>query len=136
MKNPTVELIHSGGEAQLGFDGLLGMDALRRFTLTLDAGNNRLWVKANGAVDQAFRYNRSGIVNGPVQGRAGIVAVIPDSPAEKAGLRVGDVLLHPHGETISDLMWQLSDAPGTVIEIQVERNGQRIPARLVLAELI
>jgi hypothetical protein len=64
--------------------------------------------------------------------------LIPGSPAEKAGMRAGDVLLEVAGTTLaslraySDLLKTL--APGQSVPVVFERDGQRHQARVVLAD--
>ncbi len=137
MKNPAVQLISPDEfDTAREVDGVVGLDTLRRLTLSIDNGDNAVWVKANGAVDQPFRYNRSGIQLGRVNGRMGVAAVAPGSPAALAGLQPGDVILTPNGQDGAAFQWSLTDAPGTVIEFAVRRDGAVKPMRLVLAELL
>jgi predicted aspartyl protease len=137
MKDPVVHLIGPDEpDTAREVDGVIGLDTLRRLSMSIDNGDNALWVKANGAVDQPFRYNRSGIQLGQVNGRMGVAAVAPGSPAAAAGLQPGDVILTPNGRSGADFQWSLFDAPGTVIEFAVRRDGAVKPIRLVLAELL
>jgi predicted metalloprotease with PDZ domain len=117
-------------------DGLLGLEALRRLDLFIDAGANALWIRPNGLVGQAFRYNRSGMALGSVQGRLAVVRVQPGSPAETAGLAVGDLIILPDSMTAGALRHALSDEPGVVITFQAARDGKVFPVRLVLRDLI
>jgi len=65
-----------------------------------------------------------------------VTQVEPDSAAEKAGLKQGDVLLSIDGETVADSAALAADiagrAPGTEVELEVWRNGKKrqIEARL------
>lgn len=137
MKNPVVHLI-SPDEPDIAreVDGVLGLDTLRRLSMSIDNGDNAFWIKPNGAVDQPFRYNRSGIELGRIDGRMGVAAVTPGSPAAVAGLQPGDVILTPKGQDGPGFQWSLFDEPGTVLEFAVRRDGAVKPVRLVLAELL
>ncbi len=55
--------------------------------------------------------------------------VMPDSPAQKAGLKVGDVLLSSQQQAISN--WQqwvelIQASAGKSLNIEIERNGERL----------
>jgi hypothetical protein len=137
LKGPPVHLIDpSESNLARATDGVIGLDTLRRFTMSIDFGQQALWLKPNATVDQPFRYNRSGIQLGRIDGRMGVAAVAPGSPAATAGLQPGDVILTPNGESGPVFQWSLYDAPGTVLEFAVRRDGAVKPVRLVLAELL
>jgi len=67
-----------------------------------------------------------------------IASVTPNSPASRAGLKQGDVVTGVNGqpvETGSDLQVVVSeDAPGTKIQLDVERNGQPEKIDLTVGE--
>ncbi|MDP2506803.1 DegQ family serine endoprotease [Oceanobacter sp. 3_MG-2023] len=58
-----------------------------------------------------------------------VAQVVPDSPAEQAGLKNGDIITRFNGETIylsSDLPHQVGRVrPGTEVRIDLVRNGKR-----------
>ncbi len=66
-----------------------------------------------------------------------IRGVTEGQPAEKAGLRAGDILVRLDGEKLedrSDLMRVLSaKRPGEEITVEVKRNGKAVKARVTLA---
>ena len=133
IPNPVVGLIDpEAHNAETEMDGLIGMETLRRFALSFDAGENALFVKPNAALRQPFHYNRSGMTFRVQEGRRVVASLVAGAPAAKAGLQVGDII----EKTGSDFAWRLRDVPGAVIEFEMERSGQRQPVRLVLAELI
>src|SRR5580704_10793574 len=77
-------------------------------------------------------------VNGSPAG-AGIVAVIPGGPADRAGLRAGDVIMSLGQDPIPDAA-ALTEAlatrdPGQTVAVTVDRGGQTITRQLELAEL-
>jgi len=137
MKDPVVHLIDPQMiDTSFYADGWIGLETLRRMSLLIDAGSNSLWMKPNGAVGQAFRYNRSGMGLGLRDNVLRIVRLSPGSPAAGAGLAVGDVILPPADTTPRAFRYSLTDQPGRVLEFHVERGGKVSPVRLVLQDLI
>ncbi|MFN7940248.1 MAG: M28 family peptidase [Thermoanaerobaculia bacterium] len=78
--------------------------------------------------------------SGPPAGKTGvpIAAVRPGGPAEKAGMKRGDLLVGLAGKQIRDLedfMFILRSAkPGQKTTVVVERDGQRLELEVVLGE--
>jgi carboxyl-terminal processing protease len=75
-------------------------------------------------------------------GYIGIISVLPDSPAEKAGLRFGDVLEKIAGFSTSQMAIEqaqvlLSGEPGAVVKLSVIRSGKQEPQdmEITLAKL-
>lgn len=72
---------------------------------------------------------------------AKIVSVIPDTPAERAGLEVGDILVRADGHELQGIKSELilnlirGDA-GTPVYIEVERNGEIIGFNMIREEII
>jgi hypothetical protein len=135
---PVVHLTDPFNPPGDGGDGVLGMDVLRRFTLSTDPVGKALWVKPNAAVNDPFRYNRAGFEArfGP-DGRAEVRVVTAGGPAARAGLMAGDGLPDiVDGRDLARFDWVLTDGPGTTLEFQAERNGSRFPVKLVLEELL
>lgn len=62
--------------------------------------------------------------------------IMPDSPAEEAGLERGDVILEFEGERIDDMSsfrWNVaSTTPGTEVELLVLRDGQELTKTVVI----
>lgn len=76
-------------------------------------------------------------LNGP--GGALVSEVSPDSPAAKAGIKRGDVILKLNGEPVNsanDLRLRISQtAPGTSVKLQISRDGKAQDVAVVLGEL-
>jgi S1-C subfamily serine protease len=67
-----------------------------------------------------------------------ITGVREDSPAARAGLRSGDVIVSFGGKEIADLYaftYALQEhQPGDQVEVVVSRDGERVTVTAVLAE--
>jgi serine protease Do len=67
-----------------------------------------------------------------------IANVVGDSPAAKAGLKVGDVITAVNGTNVDDVntfrLQVAGFAPGTTVHLKVERNGQTLDLPVTLSE--
>jgi len=74
----------------------------------------------------------------PTEGGVRLTGVREDSPAERAGLRAGDVIVEFGGRAVTDLYaftYALQDhEPGDVVVVTVLRDGQRLSFRAMLGE--
>jgi len=71
-------------------------------------------------------------------GYISVISTLPDSPAEKAGLHIGDVLEKIAGFTTGQMAIEqaqllLSGDPGTVVKLSVIRRGKTEPQEMELA---
>jgi serine protease Do len=67
-----------------------------------------------------------------------VAQVTPDSPASKAGLKVGDVITSINGDAVEDVnsfrLVVAGFAPGTKIDLKVSRDGRTIDVPVTLTE--
>src|SRR5207342_2476200 len=74
-----------------------------------------------------------------IKGNQGVVIqeVLKDEPAEKAGLRRGDIIVEYEGQPVSDLQkfrLKVADTPsGTKVNVVVLREGRRVPVQVTLS---
>ena len=116
-------------------DGLLGIQLLRRFTLGFDAPASTLWLKPNDHLADPFNYDHSGLTWDFKDGATVVVSVSPRSPAEAAGVKVGDKLagLDTRPKAMA-FERRLSGQPDTELAFDVERGGARTPVKMVLKD--
>jgi len=68
----------------------------------------------------------------------GLPAVVPDSPADQAGIKEGDVILKLNGDTIdqsnSFLKLLSKYSPGDEVELTIMRDGENTILKVKLGE--
>ena len=79
-----------------------------------------------------------GVRGAPDDGEAKISEVFPDTPASRAGLKVGDVVTRFHGEAVTDFS-SLTDKvsklnPGTSVIVIIRRDEQLLELKLVIGK--
>lgn len=143
LSDLLVSVAAAGGGvfAQSDLAGNIGTEILRRFTVTLDVPDGKLFLQPNAAFSTPFIYNRAGMSALPSGDRWTVPSVVPGSPAADAGIMAGDVVISVNGRAPGDLganglhdAWYA--APGTVVQVVLERNGRRFTKSLTLRDLI
>lgn len=117
--------------------GNLGMGFLKRFTVSFDGPRKRIYFEPNAAIEAPDPYNRAGLQMEEQADGAHVVAVLPASPAFRAGLRIGDVVMSANGQSFSygqafDVMFL---RPGGT-ELALRVRGRRHVVRLILHDVI
>jgi len=127
FERPIVTLGNPADSNQDGtddIDGVIGFELIRRLNFLHHPGRKRLYIKPSQALHDVYRYDRAGIEIDAVDGVLRVVWVRPGGPAAGAGLVVGDKVMGWRGKDgYYGLVWALTGAPGTRVEIQVERAG-------------
>jgi hypothetical protein len=85
-------------------DVSIGVNALSHFNLIFDVGGKRMWMRPNASYGDAFRHRLVGVAwRTPVRsGALEVSSVQTNSPAEKAGLKRGDVIVRINGAEATD----------------------------------
>ncbi|MFG0275806.1 MAG: aspartyl protease family protein [Phycisphaerales bacterium] len=119
----------------------LGYGALRHFRMTFDqrTGLVRFEKPGDGPVTFEGRRGTGMLIAPPVEGRPEVASVTPGSPADRAGVRVGDVLLAIAGEAVDasvfgSLRSRMEAAEG--LEITLERDGAAFTVTLTSETLL
>ena len=140
---PALRVLEDGERALStpGLAGNIGAAVLSRFVVTFDHAQAAVWLAPNASFGAPFDIDRSGLrIHAGARG-FDIVAVMAGSPADEAGLRVGDVVVAVDGVPATDIplhaqrrAWQASPA-GTRVDVRVERAGDDIDAAFTLRDL-
>lgn len=125
-------------------NGIVGNSILGRYNVFIDYNKSMLYLKPNRKYRKNFKYDKSGLTiaaTGADLKSFIIQRVAPNSPAEEAGLRQGDLIKNMKGipssfYTLAAINSALSSKVGKVIKIVVSRNGVRLKKKLKLRELI
>ena len=108
LREPIITLSGSpdGSLADPRHAGVLGMDVLRRFKLTLDTSRGRMLLEKSSAFREPFDYDASGLRVQP-QGAdlttLEVRRVTPGSAGAQAGLQAGDVILAVDGRPVGEI---------------------------------
>ena len=108
--------------------GLLGSDILRRFNIILNYDKRDIHLLPNKHFKDAFDYTYSGIELYLINGQILVGDVAKGSPAEKAGLLEGDVVVSIN-RNFSQNLTQMKAAlqqPGAKTKIIVQRGGNLV----------
>jgi hypothetical protein len=138
-----LSLNKAGATATSSKAGLIGPDVLKQFTFICDYVRGRLIFEKNLNFGTHDHYDRSGMWISQKRDAFEVFDVIPGGPADRAGLKVGDVILAVNGKSTAQLVltsirdqWKNGD-PGTEIRLQLRNAaGQKREATLVLRDLV
>lgn len=131
--DPIVGIIQASAGALAGeeYAGSIGNQVLERFVCTFDFERHRLYLSSSARAAERDRFTRVGAILARSGDTVTAVQVLAGSPAERAGLRVGDVVRTIDGRaatswTIDGLRerFESSDGSGAVI-FGVARGDRR-----------
>jgi len=119
-------------------DGLLGYSFLKHYRIALDYPRRLLWLDPSRG-DVAGRleeYSHPGLQLENVGGEVRVFAVAEGSPAARAGILAGDVLVALDDESVVGLdvvtvARRLEGAPGTTLLLRLRRGPREWTCRLV-----
>jgi serine protease DegQ len=125
----------SGGSLGIGFAIPVSMAKQVMEQLVKTGRVNRGWL---GVQMEEIAPERAKQLGLPDQTGALVAAVVPGGPAERAGLRAGDVVRIIHGKPIADSGTLLREitalAPGQTAELTIWRNGKEQQVKLEVGQ--
>ena len=122
--------------------GSVGMGVLSRFDMCVDYGGGKLYLKKNKDFSKSFEYDLSGMrVDADGEMRFNVTHVIANSPASKAGLKVGDQVISIQGEKLTNknfnkLLRIFLEKEGRRVKMEILQSGERKEVSLILSRLI
>ena len=124
--------------------GLIGNYILSKFTLIFDYYNEKLYLNPNRSYSDKLRYDRSGIqcvASGPNLNVFTVHYILPDSPADKAGVLVGDEILSINGRAtkllpLSGVNRMFRKKVGKRMKVKVLRGEEKLKLSFYLEELL
>lgn len=125
-------------------NGIVGNQLLSRFNLIIDYVRETAYLRANRKWKRSFRYDRSGltvIASGRRLHTFNVIGIVPGSPADEAGLAIGDVILEANGRTgiflnLPGLLRLFQKKTGKRIRLRVRRGEEVLEFEFRLRQLI
>jgi hypothetical protein len=121
----VVAYLSNGETAGADFSGNIGQSILKQFNVTFDAMRGRLYLEKNSNWGKPGIFNRAGVILGKGDQGETVMTVLPGSPAESAGLHVGDVITAIDQKPPEDLSEQPAflQPEGTVVDLTAKREA-------------
>ena len=118
--------------------GNIGRSVLRNFTATFDLMRSALYLEKNANWSKPEVFNRAGIIVDATDAGQKVMTVLPGSPAESAGIAVGDVITqidgHAPGDEVNDPAFLQPE--GARVDLTVKHGNTSRNIQLTLKELL
>jgi hypothetical protein len=118
--------------------GLIGSEIFRRFNLTINYGQKEIHLLPNSHYNDPFDYSYSGLSIYYIDGKILVEDVIKSSPAEKAGLLIGDEVIgiaNNFSQNIQAYKTALQ-VPNQKVKIIIRRNNELQSLVLNIASIL
>ncbi len=118
--------------------GMVGNDLLRRFNLTLNYAKKEIHIIPNTHFRDQFDYSYTGLIIYLIDNRIEVTDVIRNSPAEKAGFKVGDIVLAINNnfttnlQLYRDILKNIGTRPKLLLMRNNELMVKQLPIRSIL----
>ncbi|MGH8274125.1 MAG: aspartyl protease family protein [Gammaproteobacteria bacterium] len=144
VHNPIVEISTAtkGAFADKSIAGNIGGAILKRFTVTFDYAKQIMYLKPNKNYGMPMNYDRAGMWFNGKDGNFEVKSVLSGGPADKAGLKVGDVITAVNGKPASKLDLSTfreelrNGRPGSQIKLAIGEGAHAHTTTLVLRRLV
>ena len=125
-------------------NGLIGNEILSRFVVIIDYIHGNIYLRPNRKFKKKFKFDRSGLLlarSGKNLEHFVIFSVVPNSPADEAGLKVGDLVTWCNGwpssfYSLEGITRKFKKRVGKKIKLKVIRDGKKMEFRFRLRNII
>ncbi len=117
--------------------GLIGNDLLRRFNVIINYPRSEFHLTPNSHYHDVFDYSYHGLAMYFISNEIVITDIMPGSPAEKAGLKEGDVLIGVENNLSNNIQVykNLLQMAGKKVKLIVRRNNELVQTLLVIKDI-
>lgn len=145
VHNPIVALSTAtkGAFAGKNIAGNIGGEILKHFTVTFDYAHQRMYLKPNKNHGKPMNFDRAGMwINADGKGHFVVKAVLSGGPADKAGLKAGDIINAVNGKPagkldLSTFREELRNGqPGSQIKLAIGEGAHAHTTTLALRRLV
>lgn len=108
--------------------GLIGNDILRRFNVVLNYPQQEIYIKPNKHYLDSFDYSYTGLGFYLINGAITVTDIIKESPAEKAGFKLDDIIIGVEGNFTNNIQVYkvLMQNAKAKLRVLVMRKGQPV----------
>jgi outer membrane lipoprotein-sorting protein len=137
----TLAASEKGAFASEKIDGNIGGGILKRFTVIFDYPNKRMILEPNRSFAYEDNFDMAGLWLTKDNDTTRVDFVIEDSPAEKAGIKEGDLVVKINGQSTKDLLLRdirqtLQEGEGKKVSLIINSEGKEKSIELKLEKLI
>ena len=118
--------------------GLLGSELLRRFNAVINYPEGYLYLRPNSHIHEPFDYAYTGMSFYVIEGNIQITDIIKGSPADKAGLQEGDMLVGVEKNFTHNIQTykNLIQNADVTLQLFIQRNGTLMQIRLKTGSIL
>lgn len=112
--------------------GLIGNELLRRFNITLNYGERIIHIIPNGNFSEPFDYSYTGFALYQVDKNIVIGEIVAGSPADKAGLKMGDEIMAIDNNVSKNIKVykNMLQIPNQTFQLIIFRNGKILEKKI------
>jgi outer membrane lipoprotein-sorting protein/predicted aspartyl protease len=137
----TLSSSEKGAFASEKIDGNIGGGILKRFTVIFDYPNKRMILEPNANFSYEDDFDMAGLWLTKDNDTTKVDFVVKDSPADKAGIKEGDVVVKINGQSTKDLLLRdiremLRVGQGEKVSLIINSEGKEKNIKLKLKRLI